>query len=71
MSSRQMVDFFKSWFSKTERSFYTAIVISLVIFKLDDIYPNPVTYGFCAIITGAWILLFLYQMYKLIKNRNK
>jgi hypothetical protein len=61
----------RKWFSKTERSFYTLCILSLIIYKLNDIYPNYLTYALCAGILIIWLSFFGYQIYNIIKNRNK
>lgn len=69
MSSKQMVNFFKSWFSKTERSLYTLILATIIVYKIDDHYHNLFTNTMCMIFLIIWASLFSFQMYNVIKNR--
>lgn len=69
MSFKQMVKIIRNWFSKTERSLITVFILSIVVFKLNDVYPNYLTYGLCAITLMSWLSFFGYQIYNIIKNK--
>ena len=59
----------RNWFSNTQRSFITIVLLTIVIFKLNDVYPNYLTYGLCAITLIGWLSFFGYQIYNIIKNK--
>ena len=65
-----MVKFLRNWFSKTERSFLTLCLLAIVVFKLNDIYPNYVTYGLCSLVTICAIAWFVLLMYNKFKNKE-
>jgi hypothetical protein len=64
-----MVRLIRNWFSKTERSFFTLVLATIVVYKIDDHYHNLFTNTMCMIFLIIWASLFSFQMYNVIRNR--